>query len=147
MQHTFVCPATLTRPDPTRPDPTRPDPARPDPARSDPTRPATFVDIRRENAPELKKAGNLRYAFARTSGEAIAILDADFCPRADFLKETVPYFGHDASIGILQTPQFFRFKKEQTWVEQGAGVTQEFFYRMVQVKIYCRYFCVLFCVV
>ena len=94
-----------------------------------------LTDIRRDNAPELKKAGNLRYAFARTSGEAIAILDADFCPRADFLKETVPYFNHDASIGILQTPQFFRFRDEQTWIEQGAGVTQEFFYRMVQVKI------------
>ena len=39
------------------------------------------VDVLRANAPELKKAGNLRNAFERTSGDAIAIFDADFCPR------------------------------------------------------------------
>ncbi|CAN0312789.1 unnamed protein product, partial [Hapterophycus canaliculatus] len=37
--------------------------------------------IRRPNIPELKKAGNLRYAFARTSGQVLVIFDADFCPR------------------------------------------------------------------
>lgn len=90
-------------------------------------------DIVRDNRPELKKAGNLRYAFTQTSGEAIAIFDADFCPRPDFLNETIPYFGQFPAIGILQTPQFFRYREEQTWVEKGAGVTQEFFYRLVQV--------------
>lgn len=39
------------------------------------------ADVLRDNAPELKKAGNLRNAFGRTSGDAIAIFDADFCPR------------------------------------------------------------------
>lgn len=91
------------------------------------------ADIRRDNRPELKKAGNLRYAFARTSGEVISIFDADFCPRADFLRETLPYLV-DPSIGILQTPQFFRRLGRQTWVEQGAGACQEPFYRLVQVK-------------
>lgn len=52
--------------------------------------------------------------------------------RADFLSETTPYL-LDPAIGILQTPQYFRYRKEQTWVEQGAGSCQEFFYRMVQV--------------
>ncbi|CAM9337250.1 unnamed protein product [Ectocarpus fasciculatus] len=93
-----------------------------------------FEYVLRADVPALKKAGNLRNAFARTSGEAIAIFDADFCPRADFLKETVPYFGEDPTIGIVQTPQYFRHRKEQTWVEQGAGVSQEFFYRMVQMN-------------
>lgn len=89
-------------------------------------------DFRRPNRPELKKAGNLRYAFSRTSSEAIVIFDADFCPRADFLRETIPYL-MDPKIGIIQTPQYFRWREEQTWIEQGAGVTQEFFYRLVQV--------------
>ncbi|CAM9227257.1 unnamed protein product, partial [Ectocarpus sp. 6 AP-2014] len=93
-----------------------------------------FEYVLRSNAPELKKAGNLRNAFAMTSGEAIAIFDADFCPRPEFLKETVPYFGEDPTIGIVQTPQFFRVRDEQTWIEQGAGVSQEFFYRMVQMN-------------
>ncbi|CAM9751530.1 unnamed protein product, partial [Ectocarpus sp. 8 AP-2014] len=91
-----------------------------------------FQYIRRTNIPELKKAGNLRYAFARTSGEVLVIFDADFCPRPEFLKETTPYF-KDRDVAILQTPQFFRYREEQTWVEKGAGVTQELFYRMVQV--------------
>ncbi|CAM9620212.1 unnamed protein product [Ectocarpus sp. 6 AP-2014] len=93
-----------------------------------------FQYIRRDNRPELKKAGNLRHAFARTSGEVIVIFDADFCPRPDFLRETLPYLV-DPSIGILQTPQFFRRREEQTWVEQGAGASQEHFYRLIQVNL------------
>ena len=37
-----------------------------------------------------KKSGNLRYAFAHTTGKFIVILDADFVPRPDFLAETLP---------------------------------------------------------
>ena len=81
----------------------------------------------------LKKAGNLRHAFTMTSGEIITIFDADFCPRPEFLTETTTYF-QDENLAICQTPQFFRWRKNQTWVEQGAGVTQELFYRMVQVN-------------
>lgn len=90
------------------------------------------ADIRRDDRPLLKKAGNLRYAFARTSGELIVVFDADFCPRPDFFHESLPYFA-DPSIGLVQTPQFFRRSDEQTWVEQGAGVVQELFYRLIQV--------------
>lgn len=92
-----------------------------------------FEYIRRDNRPQLKKAGNLRWAFSRTSGEILVIFDADFCPRSEFLRETTPYFA-DEKVAILQTPQFFRYREEQTWVEKGAGVTQELFYRMVQVN-------------
>ena len=74
----------------------------------------------------------MRYAFSRTSGDYMLILDADFCPRSDFLREILPYF-LDRTIGIVQTPQYFRYRPEQTWVEQGAGVTQELFYRFQQV--------------
>ncbi|CAM9653875.1 unnamed protein product, partial [Ectocarpus fasciculatus] len=84
----------------------------------------------------MKKAGNLRYAFARTSGDAVVIFEADFCPKVwltDFLKDTTPYLS-DPAIGILQTPQYFRLRRERTWVEQGAAVSQEFFYRMVQTN-------------
>lgn len=85
----------------------------------------------------MKKAGNLRHAFARTSGEAVVIFDADFCPRSDFLRETLPYL-MDPSIGIVQTPQCFRWCKEQTWIEKGAGTSQEFFYRMEQASVTCK---------
>jgi len=91
-----------------------------------------FNYICRDDRPHLKKAGNIRYTFARTSGDIFVIFDADFCPRPEFLTETTPYF-MDEKIGILQTPQFFRRDKNQSWQEKGANVSQEFFYRLVQV--------------
>jgi cellulose synthase (UDP-forming) len=82
---------------------------------------------------EHKKSGNLRYAFARTQGEYIVILDADFAPRSDFLAETLPYMVDDPGVAIVQTPQFFRTSRRQTWIERSAGAIQEVFYRSVQV--------------
>ena len=93
-----------------------------------------FNYIVRPNRPHLKKAGNLRHAFTKTSGDFFLILDADFCPRHDFLKETLPYFYIYPKIAILQTPQFFRVRDEQTWVEKGAGSVQELFYRLIQTN-------------
>lgn len=93
-----------------------------------------FKYLRRPNKGEHKKAGNLRYAFSRTNGRFILILDADFCPRPDFLRETIPYFFYDSQIAIVQTPQFFSVLPSQTLVEKGAGYIQELFYRLIQVN-------------
>ena len=89
-----------------------------------------FHYIVRSNRGYLKKAGNLQYAFMRTSGDHIVILDADFCPRADFLKHLVPYMD-DPTVGIVQSPQFFDTTEEQNWVQRTAGATQELFYRWI----------------
>jgi hypothetical protein len=35
---------------------------------------------------------------------------------------------------LIQSPQIFRVSDNQTWVEQGAGATQEIFYRVVPVN-------------
>ena len=93
-----------------------------------------FAYIVRDDRPRLRKAGNLRWAFSRTEGDFFAIFDADFCPRPDFLKEIVVEHLADDKTAIVQSPQFFRVTDEQTWVEQGAGATQELFYRVVQVN-------------
>jgi cellulose synthase (UDP-forming) len=86
----------------------------------------------RPNRGQDMKSGNLRYAFTITRSEILAILDADFAPRSDFLTETVPYFDNP-EIAIVQTPQFFRTDRRQTWVESAAGAIQELFYRAIQV--------------
>jgi cellulose synthase (UDP-forming) len=86
----------------------------------------------RPNRGEYKKSGNLRYAFERTKGEFILILDADFAPRHDLLDETLPYLD-DPKIAIVQTPQYFRVSAVQTWIEKAAGAIQEVFYRSIQV--------------
>jgi cellulose synthase (UDP-forming) len=82
---------------------------------------------------QLKKSGNLRYAFAHTRSEFFVVLDADFRPRPDFLAETLPYFD-DPRVAIVQTPQYFRSNSAQTWVERAAGAIQEVFYRSIQVS-------------
>jgi cellulose synthase (UDP-forming) len=88
----------------------------------------------RPNRGLMKKAGNLRYGFANSSGDYILILDADFAPRADLPLEMLPYLDADRSLGIVQSPQYFHVTGRQTWVERGAGAVQELFYRLVQVS-------------
>jgi len=48
------------------------------------------------------KAGALAEGMKIAKGEFIAIFDADFLPRAEFLKETLPYFRNE-KIGVVQT--------------------------------------------
>ena len=52
------------------------------------------------------KAGNINAALKQTSGEFIAVFDADFVPRRNFLRRTIGWFD-DAKIGIVQAPHHF----------------------------------------
>ena len=49
------------------------------------------------------KAGALRYGLGTARGEFVAIFDADFVPRPEFLLKTVPHFVDDPAIGMVQT--------------------------------------------
>ncbi|MBI2610557.1 glycosyltransferase [Candidatus Kaiserbacteria bacterium] len=97
-----------------------------------------FFYLERPNKGKVKKAGNLKYGFERSSGEFILVLDADFAPHPDFLKEIVPYMIR-SDIAIVQTPQYFftpSFAKtihKRSPLEYGAAYTQEDFYRVGQV--------------
>lgn len=57
--------------------------------------------VRRENR-EGFKAGALKEGLKTAKGEFIAIFDADFLPKKDWLQRTVPYF-KDGQIGVVQT--------------------------------------------
>ena len=48
------------------------------------------------------KAGALKEGMKHAKGQFIAIFDADFLPRKDFLRTTVPYF-KDKKVGVVQT--------------------------------------------
>jgi len=85
----------------------------------------------RPNRGFLKKAGNLKYGYDQSDGELIAIFDADFVPRTDYLHELVPYFVHP-EVAIVQSPQFFDARKGMPWLQRTAGATQELFYRWIQ---------------
>ncbi|WP_445269700.1 glycosyltransferase family 2 protein [Streptomyces sp. DSM 41634] len=79
----------------------------------------------------LKKAGNLNHALALSSAEFIAILDADFAPRPDFLRHLVPYLA-DPAVGIVQSPQCFDTDETMGWIQRAAGSAQEWFFRWIQ---------------
>jgi cellulose synthase/poly-beta-1,6-N-acetylglucosamine synthase-like glycosyltransferase len=61
-----------------------------------------IVHIRRTNR-QGYKAGALKEALVSAKGEFVAIFDADFMPRPDFLQKTLPYFEVDPKIGMVQT--------------------------------------------
>jgi cellulose synthase (UDP-forming) len=82
----------------------------------------------------FRKAGNLNFGLRHTAGDLVLVLDADFAPRRDFLQQTLPYFEDQPALGILQTPQFFRVRRTQHWLERGAAAIQELFYRLIQVS-------------
>lgn len=56
---------------------------------------------------EHAKAGNLNNGLAHSTGDLVAVFDADHAPARDFLQETVPYFGEDQRLFLVQTPHFF----------------------------------------
>ncbi len=56
--------------------------------------------VRRDNR-EGYKAGALAAAMDHVKGKFIAIFDADFIPKADFLSKTIPFF-KDSNVGLVQ---------------------------------------------
>jgi cellulose synthase/poly-beta-1,6-N-acetylglucosamine synthase-like glycosyltransferase len=58
--------------------------------------------IRRDSRTGFK-AGALKEGLKTAHGEFIAVFDADFVPKRDFLKTTLPYFYLDEKIGLVQT--------------------------------------------
>ena len=57
----------------------------------------------RRGSREGFKAGALAYGMDRTGAEYIAIFDADFIPRRDFLRRTVPVLYADNGLSFVQT--------------------------------------------
>jgi len=72
------------------------------------------------------KAGNLNNALASTSGDLIAVFDADHVPERDFLSQLVGYF-EDGSIALVQTPQYYGNARDNE-VARGAYEQQAVFY-------------------
>lgn len=94
-----------------------------------------FTYLSRENKGHMKKAGNLKHGYERSTGDFIIIYDADFAPHPDFINELLPYMC-DPLVGIIQSPQYFQTDDEvhsRSWLEYGASHAQEDFYRFIQV--------------
>jgi cellulose synthase (UDP-forming) len=90
-----------------------------------------FRYLTRPDRGHLKKAGNLAFGYRNSDSAVIAVLDADFAPRRDYLLELMPYLD-DPAVGIIQSPQFFDTRGQTPWLQRAAGAAQELFYRWVQ---------------
>jgi cellulose synthase (UDP-forming) len=81
------------------------------------------------------KAGNLNAALASTSGDLVAVFDADHAPTREFLRETVGHFADDPRLFLVQTPHFFLNPDP---IEKNLGTfarmpsENEMFYSVVQ---------------
>ncbi len=75
------------------------------------------------------KAGNINHALSLTHSDLFVVFDADFVPRPEFLRETVPFFA-SSDVAFVQTPQ--AYGNLHTLVSKGAGYMQAVFYRFIQ---------------
>lgn len=90
--------------------------------------------LTRENKGHMRKAGNLKHGFDRSTGEFILVFDADFAAHPDIIKELLPYM-NDPQTAIVQSPQYFEANDQvhaRSVLEFGAGDVQEDFYRVIQ---------------
>ncbi len=53
------------------------------------------------------KAGNLNNGLEHSTGDLVAVFDADHAPARSFLDETVGFFTKDKNLFLVQTPHFF----------------------------------------
>ncbi len=72
------------------------------------------------------KAGALVEGLKSATGEFIALLDADFVPGKDWLKQTIPFFG-DEKVGFIQTRWAFVNRNENLLTRMACLVMDAHF--------------------
>jgi cellulose synthase (UDP-forming) len=79
------------------------------------------------------KAGNLNHALKHSSGEFIAIFDADHAARKDFLAKVIGFFA-DPRVAFVQTPQDFYNVDSFSHRQTGGRVwhEQSLFFKVIQ---------------
>src|SRR6266446_1211038 len=77
------------------------------------------VVLRRENRVGFK-AGALDYGFQKAKGEFFFILDADFVPPPNILKESIDYFA-DPKVGMIQT-RWGHINRSYSWLTRAQAI-------------------------
>ena len=78
-----------------------------------------FKHIQRPNR-EGFKAGALAYGMNICSGEFIAIFDADFIIKTDFLTRTIPHFSNE-KVGVVQT-KWLHLNEDYSLLTRAQGI-------------------------
>ena len=77
------------------------------------------------------KAGALAAAMGEARGDYLAVFDADFVPRPDFLKRTIDYFA-DPTVGFVQT-RWSYLNRDYGFLTQGMGMLMDGHFVLEQV--------------
>ncbi|MDF1700861.1 MAG: glycosyltransferase [Planctomycetota bacterium] len=77
------------------------------------------------------KAGALREATDAARGDLLAVFDADFVPKPDFLRSTVDYFT-DPKVGFVQT-RWDYLNRGYSMLTQGMGMLMDGHFTLEQV--------------
>ena len=81
------------------------------------------------------KAGNINHALTKTSGDLIAIFDADHVPVRTFLQATVGFFVESKKVALVQTPHHFYNPdpfERNLFTEGRLPPEQHLFYHRIQ---------------
>ena len=84
---------------------------------------------------EHAKAGNINAALARTDGEFVVVLDADFIALPQLLERTLGHFEQDEKLAFVQLPQTFYNVDSIQHVDRGSRSSwheQSLFYDVIQ---------------
>ncbi len=79
------------------------------------------IEVVRRTVRSGFKAGALRHGMSLSKAELIAIFDADFVPRADFLERTVPLLMADPRCGLVQA-RWGHINRDASWLTRAQAV-------------------------
>lgn len=81
------------------------------------------------------KAGNLNHGLAHSSGEIVAVFDADHVAQREALEKMLGFFDDEERLGMIQAPQMFynedAFIFSKVFVGAGLRHEQSFFFDLV----------------
>jgi len=78
------------------------------------------------------KAGALAAGLTRAKGEFVAIFDADFVPRASFLRETIHHFT-DPVVGVVQS-RWTHLNRDYSLLTQVQGIVLDAHHQLEQTS-------------
>lgn len=81
------------------------------------------------------KAGALAYGLTRARGDYIAIFDADFVPRSDFLRQTLPILLEDPKAAFIQA-RWEHLNRQSSWLTRIQAIAIDGHFAVEQLARY-----------
>ncbi len=89
------------------------------------------VKVVRRPTREHYKAGALAHGLRSARGEFIAIFDADFQPRAGFLRRMIPLFSQGEDVCVVQG-RWGHLNEHESWVTEGLSLAMDVHFAIEQ---------------